>query len=165
LKTNGSAYVAVVVAALAGYFSYQWWFNPHRVIMRELGELAAALSVPANESDVNRLARLATVRRLLSPSARIRAGDVELASRDAAMAALAAWTPPPSGVNVDFVDVQVNVDAADTARAYATVEVTRRDGDGKEPSVDSREVEMTLALDDGVWVITRAAPNDLRRQP
>jgi hypothetical protein len=30
MKSNGSVYVAVVFAALIGYFSYQWWFNPSR---------------------------------------------------------------------------------------------------------------------------------------
>jgi len=165
LKTNGSAYVTVVVVALAGYFTYQWWFNPHRVIANELGELAGALTAPAGESEVNRLARFATVRRLLSPTIRVRFGDAEMASRDAVMGALAAWTPPKSGVNVDFVDTQVNVDSDETARAYATVEVTTLDADGKNPSVDSREVRMTLGLIDGLWVITEAAPNDLRQQP
>jgi hypothetical protein len=41
MKSNGSVYVAVVLAVLAGYFTYQWWFNPRRTIKRQLGELAA----------------------------------------------------------------------------------------------------------------------------
>jgi SAM-dependent methyltransferase len=43
MKANGSVYVAVVFAALIGYFSYQWWFNPSRMVKHPLGELAAAL--------------------------------------------------------------------------------------------------------------------------
>ena len=37
---------AVVVDIALGYFGYQWWFNPSRAVKRQLGEVAAALSVP-----------------------------------------------------------------------------------------------------------------------
>ena len=37
MKSNGSVYVAVVFAALFGYFSYQWWFNPARAVKQRLG--------------------------------------------------------------------------------------------------------------------------------
>ena len=62
MKTNGSVYVAVVFAALIGYFSYQWWFNPARMVKHRLGEVAAALSVPDDETEVARIARLARLR-------------------------------------------------------------------------------------------------------
>ena len=63
MKATGSIYVAVVFAALAGYFSYQWWFNPHRAVKRRLGDLAATLSVPPGEAELGRVARLAQLRR------------------------------------------------------------------------------------------------------
>ena len=28
MKSQGSIYVAIVFAALFGYFGYQWWYNP-----------------------------------------------------------------------------------------------------------------------------------------
>jgi len=59
MKSNGSVYVAVVVAALFGYFGYQWWFNPARAVKQRLGEVAAALSVPEGESDIARVVRIA----------------------------------------------------------------------------------------------------------
>ena len=62
MKSNGSVYVTIVFAALVGYFSYQWWFNQNRVVKRRLGELAATLSVPATEGDLERVARLARLR-------------------------------------------------------------------------------------------------------
>ena len=35
---------------LFSYFAYQWWFNPSRAVKRRLGEVAATLSMPANET-------------------------------------------------------------------------------------------------------------------
>jgi len=128
MKTNGSVYVSAVFAALIGYFSYQWWFNPNRIVKRRLGELAATLSVPANESDLARVARLAQLRQLLADDVRVRAGrsGPELSSRDAVIAAAVGWRPA-GGSNVDFVDVDVKVDSNDAARAYVTVDMTTRD--------------------------------------
>ena len=57
MTSNGSIYVSVVFALLVGYFSYQWWFNQNRVVKRRLGELAATLSVPASEADLERVAQ------------------------------------------------------------------------------------------------------------
>ncbi len=71
MKSNGSAYVAVVFAVLFGYFAYQWWFNPARAVKLRIGEVAAALSVPENESDMARVTRLAQLRRYLADDLRI----------------------------------------------------------------------------------------------
>ena len=84
------------VRAADRYFAYQWWFNPHRVVKRRLGELAATLSVPANETDLGRVARLARLRavpgrRRSRPQRRGR--GPELSSRDAVVAAVVSWTP------------------------------------------------------------------------
>ena len=128
MKANGSVYVSVVFVALIGYFSYQWWFNPHRIVKRRLGQLAATLSVPRNETDLGRVARLAQLRQYLADEVHVRAGrsGPELSSRDAVMAAAVGWTPV-GGANVDFVDVDVKVDSNDAARAYVTVDMTTRD--------------------------------------
>ena len=121
MRSNGSIYVSVVFAVLVGYFSYQWWFNPHRVVKRRLGELAATLSVPASETELGRVARLAQLRHYLAESIHIRTGrsGPELSSRDAVMAAASGWTPQ-GGWNVDFVDVDVRVDSDTAARAFVT---------------------------------------------
>jgi len=42
---QGSIYVGIVVAALSGYFIYQTWFNPTRLVKRRLGEIAGVLSM------------------------------------------------------------------------------------------------------------------------
>ena len=67
MKKGGSVYVAVVFAVLFGYFGYQWWFNPSRAVKRRLGEVAATLSMPANEPQMATVARLARLRSFLAP--------------------------------------------------------------------------------------------------
>lgn len=160
MKSNGSVYVSIVFAVLIGYFSYQWWFNQNRVVKRRLGELAATLSVPATEADLERIARLARLRQYLADDVRITSGrsGPELSSRDAVMAAAAGWKPDQGG-SVDFVDVDVKVDA-ETARAYATAEVSTRDSRTGEQTLDKREAQLSLVKRDGVWVVSGAELRD-----
>jgi hypothetical protein len=154
VKSNGSVYVSIVFALMIGYFSYQWWFNQNRVVKRRLGELAETLSVPATEADLERVARLARLRQYLADDVRITSGrgGPELSSRDAVMAAAASWKPDRGG-NVDFIDVDVKVDA-DTARAYATAEVSTRDPRTGEQTRDAREAHLWLVNREGLWVVS-----------
>ena len=168
MKTNGSVYVAVVLAVLAGYFTYQWWFNPSRAIKRQLGELAATLSVPAeNRGETDRLARVARLRNYFAPDVRVTLGGAApvLTSWDALLGAASAWNPPPGDWIVSFVDVQIAIDTESTARAYMTVEVESRDPSTGQPALDSREMLVGLAKRDGVWVITTAEPMETVQRP
>jgi hypothetical protein len=157
MKSNGSAYVSVVIAALVGYFTYQWWFNPARAIKLRLGQVAAVLSVPAPDSDIARLERLAQLRKYLAEDVRIDvAGAQAVASRDTVLGIVGSFRPAAGGVDVQFVDTQVSVDSEDQARAYVTVEVTTPDRQTGERTIDSREAAVTLARRGGEWVITSA---------
>jgi len=167
MTRNGSIYVVVVFAAIAGYFTYQWWYNPTRAVQRRLGELATALSAGDHESDMSRIARLAELRRYFSTDVRIRAGSSgpEIASRDTLMGLIAGWTPPPGGWNVQFVDLQVTMASDDAARAYMTVEVTARDAQTGQSTLDAREANLTLAKRDGEWVVTNAETREPPERP
>jgi hypothetical protein len=157
MKSNGSVYVAVVIAALVGYFTYQWWFNPSRAIKQRLGEVAAALSVPAADSDIARLERLAQLRKYLADDVRVDVGGAQpIVSRDAVLAILGSFRPVAGGVDVAFVDTQITVDSADQGRAYLTVALTTPDRQTGERTLDSRDAAVTLARRGGEWVITSA---------
>jgi hypothetical protein len=93
VKAQGSAYVAIVFAALIGYFGYQWWYNPARAVKQRLGEIAGLLSIPENEADMARISRLAKLRGFLADDIYIHAGSEEIRSRDTAVALAAAWKP------------------------------------------------------------------------
>ena len=166
MRSNGSAYVAVVFALLIAYFSYQWWFNPNRAVKRRLGELAATLSVPANETDLRRVTRLAQLRGYLADNIHVRAGrsQPEISSRDAVMVAVGGWTPP-AGWNVDFVDTDVKVDSDSTARAFVTADMTTRDAQTGEPLLDSREAQFSMAYLDGEWLVRDVDVKDPPQRP
>lgn len=154
-KSNGSVYVAAVFAVLVGYFAYQWWFNPHRVIKRRLGELAATLSVPPQSPDTARLARLAKIREYFAERVSVAvAGSAPDTMTGEALAAMVARLTPPGGVNVDFVDVQINVDADSSARAYLGLEVTMRDPVTGLQTLDAREASASFVRDEDEWVIS-----------
>jgi hypothetical protein len=165
MKSNGSVYVSTVFALLIFYLGYQWWFNPSRALKRQLGEVAALLSVPAGEPEMARMARLAQLRRHLADDIRIRAGVVEIASREAVLGAASIWKPPAGGIDVQFVDTQVFIDSDTTARAYMSVEVATPDPRGGQPTVDRQDTSLRLDRRDGRWVITTAESKEGLRVP
>jgi hypothetical protein len=156
VKNYGSAYVAIVLVALIGYFGYQWWLNPSRAVKRRLGEVAATLSVPDGEADVARIARLAQLRRYLSEDLRLRVGPDELKSRDAAVATAASWKPQDGSGDVRFADVQVFIESDTAAHAYLAVELTTMDRESGHSTVDARDASVSLVKQNGEWVITAA---------
>jgi hypothetical protein len=166
MKKGGSVYVAVVFAVLFGYFAYQWWFNPSRAVKRRLGQVAATLSMPANEDQIATVARLARLRSYLARDLRLRAAALgrEVTSRDEALALAANWRPSPNGWDVHFADLHIALDSEQTARAYLTVEVTTPDPQGR-PTVDARDATVALALHEGEWVVTEAEAREPPRQP
>lgn len=167
MKTNGSVYVAAVFVALTGYFVYQWWFNPNRMVKARLGDIAAALSMPANESELARVTRLAQLRKLAIADVHVRVGKngPDLTPRDAVLGAIAAFRPPAGGWNVDFIDSDVLVSTATTARAFVTVDVTSRDLESGKQTLDSRDVAFSFVKQDGEWLVSEAEVKDLPKAP
>ena len=156
MTANGSKYVVAIFAILAAYFVYQWSFNENRIVKRRLGELAATLSAPESETQVERLARLAKLRGFVDERGRVSLGRTQY-SRDEAIAVTAAWQLPPGGWNLDFADVDVRISPDDRARAFATAEMTTRDVQTSQPqSLGSVEVTFSLAKKGGEWLITEA---------
>lgn len=155
---NGTAVVVAITAVLVGYFTYQWWFNPSRAVKRRLGEVAAALSVPANETEVNRVARLAQLRKFLAPNVRVHMSEPaqEITSRDAVLALVGAFRPATDGVDVRFTDAQIFVDSDSAAHAYIAVEAVSPDPRSGQPTVDSRNASVDLGKIDGEWLVTIA---------
>jgi hypothetical protein len=151
---NGSAYVIAVLGLLLFYLGYQGWFNPSRALKRQMGEIAAALSVPAGESEVARIARLAQLRQHLGEDIHVRAGDSEISSRDAVLGAVNAWKPPAAGIDVRFVDTQVFIDSDSAARAYMSVEVATPDPRGGPPIIDRQNTSVRLEKRNRAWLIT-----------
>ena len=155
MKANGSIYVAAVFAALIGYFAYQWWFNPNRIVKAKLGDIAAAVSIPQSEPEIDRIARFARLRTLATSDLRmkVKANGADLTSRDAVFGAISAIAPPPGGWNVDFVDVDVRVNGDTDARAYVSAEVTTRDPQTGQQTLDVHDVTLSFVKQDGAWLV------------
>jgi hypothetical protein len=152
---------------LVGYFTYQWWFNPSRAVKRRLGEIAAALSIPSQDAEVGRIARLAQLRKYLAPDLRVRAGDPpqEITPRDTVLALVAGFRPAADDFNVRFTDTQIFVDAEAAAHAYMTVEVITPDRQSGQPTIDSRSASVGLAKIDREWVVTIAELKPAQTRP
>jgi hypothetical protein len=163
MKPNGSVYAAVVFAVLIGYFGYQWWYNPARAVKRRLGEVAAALSASADDTDLTRIKRLAQLRRYLADDIRVRPGitAAEITSRDVVLAAIGSWRPPPGGGEIQFADVHITMESDSAARAYVTVELTVPDSATGRPSINAHDATASLAKRNGEWVITVAESKEL----
>jgi hypothetical protein len=84
-----------------------------------------------------------------------------LESRDAVLAAIGAATVPPGGWNVDFVDVDVRVNGDDTARAYVTADMTTKNPQTGQQSLDSRDVVLSFAKSGGEWLVREAEVKEL----
>ena len=161
MKSNGSVYVAVVFVVLIGYFSYQWWFNPSRVVKHRLGEIAAALSVPPDESDMARVARLGQLRRLLSDDIHISVGArPEITSADMALAVAGSWRPAPGSGDVHFADVQIFIESDAAAHAYLSVELTNLDRESGQKVIDARDASVDLRKRGGEWLVTKVDSKD-----
>lgn len=158
-------FVSIVSFVAIGLLLYLWWPSEERAIERRLNELAEIVSLPETESELGRVTRVAGVRGYLADDLRIQNGPQEV-SRDAILAIVGRFTPPPGGILVEFVDAQVML-APDstTADVYLTVKITTRDRRTGEPTLDAREANVGMAKRNGDWVVTSAATAETLRHP
>lgn len=166
--------------AVAAWTAYVMWPTDEHAIGTRLDRLAGTLSVPPSMTDFERTVRLAELRRAFAENVHVRAGrsGPEIASRDALLAVLASWTPAQGAVGrtadegtagrgwtVEFVDKHITVDrAAATASVYLTAKVSGP-ATGDEPALDAREATVTMAKQDGAWVVTGVEVEDTLRKP
>jgi hypothetical protein len=137
-------------------------------IRDQIETLAETLSVPANEAELGRVARIAALRKAFAPDVRVAIGgsaspgaqvQPEIVGRDAMLGLVGRWVPPPGGVEVEFVDVQVTLDESGTnAQVYGTARATS--GTDERPVVDARELTVGFSKIDGDWVITSVRPEE-----
>src|SRR5688572_33351450 len=106
--------VAVIVS-----FAAACGDSDERAIKNQMSAIAESLSVPANDGELGRIARLAVLRNVLAPDIAISTGassrpgaevPPELVGRDAVLALVGRWVPPAGGVTIEFVDMQVTLE-------------------------------------------------------
>lgn len=168
---SAAALVAIVLAVTAGC---RWWASDERAVRKQLSVIAQSLTVKAKEGDLDRLARLARLRKALAPDIRVSSGPVEpevapgrgagmlqeIVGRDAIVALVGQWTPPAGGMKVELVDLDVKVgDSGAVAEVRGTAKITLRDASGQK-TIDAREMTARFAKVEGEWVVTGAHPEE-----
>ena len=142
--------------------------SDERAIRSQMSAIAESLSVPENDGELGRIARIAALRNVLAPDIEVSTGassrpgaevPPEIVGRDAVLALAGRWVPPAGGVTIEFVDVQVTLDASRaTAQVYCTARISS--GPAERPVVDARELTVGLSRIDGSWLIASVRPED-----
>jgi hypothetical protein len=63
------------------------------------------------------------------------------------------------------VDVDIRVNADDTARAFVTADATTKDPRTGTQTLDSRDVSFLFVKQDGDWLVKEAEVKDLPKTP
>lgn len=153
--------------AVAAVLLAAWWLWPGdaRRIRSRLTMLAAAVSVPAAESDLQRVARVAGLARALAPDVALDPGDGSggLTGRDTVMALVSRLAiGGPTLIDLENIEVEVG---PDRTRAVATALVRVRSGPDPARLLDGHVVRFELVKADGEWLLRRAAPEQALATP
>jgi len=142
--------------------------SDERAIRSQMSAIAETLSVPENDGELGRIARIAALRNVLAPDIAVSTGlpvrsgaevPPELVGRDAVLALVGRWVPPAGGVTIEFVDMQVTLGAdRATAQVYSTARISS--GPDERPIVDARELTIDLSKVDGSWLIASVRPEE-----
>ena len=158
---SGTVIATLLFALLIAGLAYRYWPSDERDVRRHLIHLAEALSLPGTETDVARLTRVAVIREYFAPDVRVVVDGHEIVSREALIGRLTAWTPPPGGFTVEFVDETLTLaEDRSTARITLTAQVVSKDLQTGEAIVDGRDMTIAMAKSQGDWVITTAEALD-----
>ena len=159
----------VIIAAGVGY---RWWTSDERAIRASLSEIAESLTIPVNEAGLGRVTRVAMLRNNLAPEIEISGtaspaegaeASQRIVGRDAALAFVGGWSPPPGGMTVEFVDMQVTVDAG-RSRAIVKSTAMVTSGTSEQATVDAREVVVGFSRIDREWLVTSARLEETLRR-
>jgi hypothetical protein len=162
---QGSAYVAIVITALATYFVYQTWFNPSRAVKRRLGQIAGVLSVPDHEPELDRVVRLSKLRSYLADDISLRTATVDFHTRDTIVGVLSGIRAVKGVLDVQFVDVQVAVDSDTAAHAGLMIEINTEEPQTGEWRSEQHEAIAALEKRRSEWIVVTAEIKPDRPRP
>lgn len=151
--------VLIATAVVTGAATY-WWLLPGEGtrVRRALGELAATVSIPAGETELDRLARVRRAALQCTEDIRVEIDARVVIEGREALAGAIAGVRTPGPVRVAFRDVAVRVEEASReADVTATVTVEMQDARSGEAMLEAREVELRWRLIDGRWLLAAAS--------
>ncbi|MGE0591916.1 MAG: hypothetical protein AB7G23_02185 [Vicinamibacterales bacterium] len=146
---------AAVVSAIGGVLVTAWlvWPTEADRVRQRVEDLAVAASVPAHESEVGRIARLAQLTAGLTPDVHVDLGDGGRVQRREVVVGLAGRALAdlaPLDVELGRLDVTVDPDGTHaTVLGVVGLRSARRAEQGLEPAVE--DVVLSLVRHDGAW--------------
>jgi hypothetical protein len=158
---SGTVVALVLVGIMLAAIAYRYWPSDEREIRRHISNLAEVLSAPSTENEVARLTRAAALREYFAPDVRVHFGAEQLTSRDALIALVNRWVPPPGGVVVEFTDVTISLaDDHQSADVRLTAKMESTNVHSGESTIDTRDAALTISDEDCDWVITSVESRD-----
>jgi hypothetical protein len=155
-RHSGTTVAVIVFAIMIAGVVYRYWPGEERDIRRHISNLAEALSLANAEGEALSATRFAALREYFAPDVRVRFDGQEIVTRDALLARLRAWSPPPGGVVVDFVDVQIEMhDGSPTADVTLTARISIRSTPAAS-TAEQRRMTATMVRLEGDWVVASA---------
>jgi hypothetical protein len=154
---SGTTVAVVIFALMFAGLVYRYWRGDERDILRHVSNLAEALSLSKSEGEALSATRFAALREYFAPEVRVRFDGQEIVTRETLLERLRAWTPPPGGIAVEFVDIKIDVaDGASTATVTLTARVSAQRAPASESKVETRSVTAAMIKLDNDWVIATA---------
>jgi hypothetical protein len=152
--------VLLAVVAAAGWYGWRWMFPDDEAAIRAvLGRIAEGVSAgAAGNGNMERLARVASLRHELAPDITVDAGPPfqRLTGREAIIGTAASLSGSTRDLQVRFEDVEITVEPS-RQRAEVTLTVEARTRDAADGGLDSRELEVIFRRVEGRWVVANVA--------
>ena len=148
--------IIVVAVAASLWFGWQWLFPSDEArIVSVLERIADGVSSGADEGNMGRLARAASLRNEFAPDVTVDAGPPfqRIRGRDAIVGVAARTSDTVRNLEITFPDVAITV-APDRQSATAVVTAEARFDEGGGPGIDARELELEFTRMDDDWVIS-----------
>ncbi|HUE89041.1 MAG TPA: nuclear transport factor 2 family protein [Vicinamibacterales bacterium] len=148
--------IAVVVVAAGLWFGWQWLFpSDEAQIVGVLERIADGVSSSAEDGELGRLARAASLRNQFAPDVTVDAGPPfqRLRGREAMIGAAARTSGSVRNLEITFPDVAIAI-ASDRQSATAVVTAEARFDEGGGRGIDARELELGFTRHEGNWVIS-----------
>ena len=145
----------VTVAAVAAlWLAYRWWFPDDEAQIRSVLErIAEGVGSSADESEVGRIARAASLRNDLHPEIMVDAGPpfVRMKGRDSVIGTAARLNGVIRNLDINFSDVDIDVNQ-DEANVLLTAEAQFDEGRGGRGS-EARDLNVIFLRREGRWVV------------
>lgn len=136
----------VVGAVLLAVVAWSYWPTEERAVRARVTTLVEALSGEAGESDLQRIARAATLASALTPDVIVALdNDRQLHGRESVLGVARQWMQTRGDTQVSLDDLDVAVGAGG-----ATANLVVRADD------ERHEVRLHLAKPDSTWLVQRA---------